>query len=117
MDMVALDAIKLITDNVHHVFHQRFKQTTTHIVVILIHLLMHIDPYLVSPLQCQTHDLLIRIFGVLIYMDPINLVINGIFAVLENVAETWGKSTVLVPVVYISIVFIAGTSFRTYGKA
>ena len=66
MDMVALYARKLSTDNVHHVVHQIFKKPTTHIVLILIQLLMRLDTYLGRPLQSGTPNLLLGIVGVLL---------------------------------------------------
>ena len=86
-------------------------------MLILIQPLMHLGKYLGRPLQRQTTNLLLRIYGVLIDTYPINIVINEIFDLLEHVAETWGNSAVLVPVVCIAIVFIASTSVRTYGKS
>ena len=70
-----------------------------------------------KPLWCQTPELLIRIVGFLIDTETINLLLNGRFSVHEHVAETWGKSTVIVPVVFMSIIFIEGTSVRIDGKA
>ena len=90
MDMIALDARKLRTANVHHVVHQRFKQPTTHIAIVLIQLLMHIDTSLGRPLWRRTSDLLLRNFRVLTDTDPINPILNRRFSVFENVAETWG---------------------------
>ena len=117
MGMIALDDRKLSTANVHPVLHKRFKQPTNHILLIIIHILMHLNPSLVRPLWHQTPKLLIGIIGVLIDTDPINLVLNGRFNVLEHVAETWWHSAVLVPVFCIEIVFIEGKPIRKYVKA
>ena len=76
MDMIDLDNRRQITDNLHHVVHQRFKQRSTHIVIILIKLLMRVDTSLGMPFRRRTPDLLIEIAGVLIDTDPINLVLN-----------------------------------------
>ena len=91
MVMIALDAIKLSTANLHHVVHKIFKQLTNHIVLILIQILMNLDPSLGRPLRRRTTNLLLGIIGVMIDTEPINLVLNGIFSVLDHVAETWGK--------------------------
>ena len=117
MDMIVLETRKLSTDKVNHVVNQIFKQPTTHIVLTLIQIFMCLNTYLGRPLRRQTPDLLLNIVVFLIDTDPINLLLNGVLAVLEHVLETWGKSAVLVPVVCIAIVFIASTSVRTYGKA
>ena len=117
MYMIALDDRKLNTANVHNVFHQRFKKPTTHIVLIIIQLLMRLNTYLGRPLRRRTPDLLLGIAGVLIDTNPINLVINGRVYVIEHVVDTSGQSTVLVPIIFIEIVFITGTSVRTDGKS
>ena len=86
-------------------------------MLIIIHLLMRLDTSISRPIRLQTPNLLIEVVGVLIDTDPINLVLNGIFSVLEQVAETWGQSAVLVPVFCIEIVFIAGTSIIKDGRS
>ena len=115
--MISLDASTLINANVHHVFYQIFKQLTNHIVLVLIQILMHLNTSRGRPIWCQTPDLLIGIFGYLIENDPINLMINGIFPLLEHFTDTWGQSTVLVPVFFITVVFIAGISVKTDDKS
>ena len=117
MYIIALAVSKLSTANVHIVVHKRFKKPTTHIVIILIQLFMRLDPSLGMPLRRQTSKLLIRIVRVLIDTDPINIVLNGIFAILELAAETWGHSVVLVTVVCIAIVLIKCTYVKIYGKS
>ena len=115
--MLALDAMKLITANMHHVVHQRSKQWTTHIVIILIQLLMGLDSSFGMPLRNRTPELLLGIVRVLIDRHPINLVINGRFSILEHVAETWVQYAVIFIAGCIAIVFITCTSVRTDGKS
>ena len=117
MDMISLDARKLITSNVHHIVHEIFKQPTTNIAIVLMQILIRLNPSLVRPLRRRTPGLLIGIIRVLMDTYLINLVLNRRFSVLEHVADTWGQSIVLVPVVYIAIVFVAVKSVRTDGKA
>ena len=114
--MIVLDTRKLSTANVHSVFHQSFKQPTTHIGLIIIQLLMRLDTSLGRTLQRQTPDLLLGIVRFLIDTDLINLVLNERFSLIDSVADNWGQSPVIVPDVCISILIIAGTSVRTDGK-
>ena len=86
-------------------------------MIILIQLIMHLNPYLGRPLLCQTHILLFGIIGFQIVKDPINVVLNGRFVILEHIAETWGQSAVLVTFVCITIILITSTSVRIDEKA
>ena len=88
MKMIALDARKLSTANIHHVVHQIFKQTTTKIGLIIIQLFMRLNTYLGRPLWHQKPDLLLGIVGVLIETVLINLEINGRLALLEHDEDT-----------------------------
>ena len=105
------------TANVHCVIYKNFKQLTNNILIILIQLLMRLNPYIGRPLRCQTPELFLGIFGVLIDTDLVNIVINGIFTVLENITDTWEQSEVLVPVICIAIILITGKSVRIDGRA
>ena len=87
MKMIALDARKLSTANIHHVVHQIFKQPTINIVLILIQILMCLDPSLGRPLRRQTPNLLLGIVSILIDTYPINLVINEIYLPYLNMSQ------------------------------
>ena len=60
---------------------------------------------------------MLSISRVLIDADPINLVQNGIFTVLEHVTDTWGQYADIFPVCFISMVLIACTYVSKYGKS